>query len=202
MQHPCAKSGDMDYTQNNTPIPKISRHGKPLQILHLHRWPDPITDAIGHEPDSHYVEVFWLAIIGPTSTWLLRRANLLLKHSPDGYSLPRQHLAQELGLGHWKGSSSPFLKAIQRCSDFNLMLEQPGGKLYVRQRIPDIPRRMIHKLAPRLKLIHANCLATHPPLSATPPPPPLGISNTRTEQAQIVTQLPERHPAGHKPRLR
>ena len=161
----------MDYTQNNTPIPQFSRHGKPLQILHLRRWPDPVTDAIGHDPNSLYVEVFWLAILGPTSTFLLRRANLLLKHSPDGYNLPRQHLAQELGLGNWRGPSSPFHKAIQRCSDFNLMLEQPGGKLYVRQHIPDIPRRMIHKLAPRLKLLHANWLATHPSPSECPSSP-------------------------------
>ena len=184
LQPPYAKPSYMDYTQNNTPIPQFSRHGKPLQILRLRRWPDPVADAIGHDPDSLYVEIFWLAILGPTSTWLLRRANLLLKHSPEGYSLPRQHLAQELGLGNMRGSSSPFLKAIQRCSDFNLVLEQPGGKLYVRQRIPDIPRRMIHKLAPRLKLLHANWLATHPSPPEMPPPPPAPFTS-RSKQSQI-----------------
>ena len=36
-------------------------------------WADPVVDPIGHDPRSRYVELFWLGILGPTATLLLRR---------------------------------------------------------------------------------------------------------------------------------
>ena len=36
-------------------------------------WPDDVIDALGFDPRSPYVERFWLGVIGPSTTWLLRR---------------------------------------------------------------------------------------------------------------------------------
>ena len=36
-------------------------------------WIDPVVDDDGFDPRSRYVEVFWLGVLGPTATWLLRR---------------------------------------------------------------------------------------------------------------------------------
>ena len=45
----------------------------PIATLTVQPWPDPVIDAVGHEVRSPYVERFWLGLLGPSSTWLLRR---------------------------------------------------------------------------------------------------------------------------------
>ncbi len=45
----------------------------PIAALTVQPWPDPVIDAVGHEVRSPYVERFWLGLLGPSSTWLLRR---------------------------------------------------------------------------------------------------------------------------------
>ena len=45
----------------------------PRQTLTIRPWADPVIDRVGHDPRSSYVEQFWLAILGPSTTWLLRR---------------------------------------------------------------------------------------------------------------------------------
>ena len=42
--------------------------------LHVTAWTDPVIDELGHDPRSQYTEWFWLAVIGPSSVWLLRRS--------------------------------------------------------------------------------------------------------------------------------
>ena len=50
-------------------------------------WDDPVVDRRGHDPRSAYVEQFWLSVLGPTATWLLRRLVAGFDHHPDGYEL-------------------------------------------------------------------------------------------------------------------
>ncbi len=132
------------------------------QLMHLRAWEDPVADPQGHHPRSLYVELFWLPTLGPTAVWFLRRASLLLEHCPSGYSMPKQHLAQELGLGGWQGANSPFWRAVQRCRDFNLVHLGPNNIVFVRQSIPDLPSRLVKKLPIRLKLLHADWHSTGP----------------------------------------
>ena len=40
-----------------------------LQVL---PWSDPVIDQLGYDPRSRYVERFWLGILGPSATWLMR----------------------------------------------------------------------------------------------------------------------------------
>ena len=40
------------------------------QTLAIRPWPDPVIDAVGHDPRSSYVEHFWLGVLGPSTTWL------------------------------------------------------------------------------------------------------------------------------------
>lgn len=127
------------------------------QVLHIRAWQDPVSDPACHSPRSLYVELFWLPILGPTAIWFMRRASILLEQCPTGYSIPKQHLAQELGLGAGHGPNSPFWRAIQRCCDFNLVYLQNDNTVFVRQRIPALPRRLLKNRLPiRLKLLHAN----------------------------------------------
>ena len=36
-------------------------------------WIDAIVDARGHDPRSSYVERYWVATIGPSAAWIMRR---------------------------------------------------------------------------------------------------------------------------------
>ena len=45
----------------------------PLETLTVQPWVDEVIDTVGHEVRSPYVEQFWLGLLGPSSTWLLRR---------------------------------------------------------------------------------------------------------------------------------
>ena len=35
--------------------------------LAIEPWPDDVIDALGHDPRSQYVEIYWLGILGPSS---------------------------------------------------------------------------------------------------------------------------------------
>ena len=83
-------------------------------------WPDPVIDRLGHDPRSAYVERFWLAILGPSTTWLLRRLAAGLDASPDGFDLNLAVTARSLGLGGKVSRHGPFQKSIGRLVIFEL----------------------------------------------------------------------------------
>ena len=89
-------------------------------------WIDPVVDRRGHDPRSAYVEQFWLGVLGPTATWLLRRLVAGFDHRPDGYELDVTATARSLGLSVAKGTASPFSKALTRCVMFGLVQRLTG----------------------------------------------------------------------------
>ena len=54
----------------------------PADTLRIVRWDDPVLDAIGHDPRSSYVERFWLSLLGPCTTFLIRRIARRWRWSP------------------------------------------------------------------------------------------------------------------------
>src|SRR5438270_4518344 len=69
----------------------------PPAVLPIRPWPDGVIDALGHDPRSAYVERFWLGILGPSTTWLLRYLANGLDESPEGFDLDLAATAQALG---------------------------------------------------------------------------------------------------------
>ncbi len=116
-------------------------------------WHDPVVEAVGYEARSPYVEMFWLGILGPTSTWLLRRLVTGLDAYPDGYELDLAETAEALGLSLTAGTHSPFGKALNRCVMFGMAHHVPGG-LAVRRQIPPLSLRHLRKLPPHLQAAH------------------------------------------------
>ncbi len=55
--------------------------------LHIRPWPDEILDTLGFDPRSAYVESYWLGVLGPSTTWLVRRLVTGLEQRPDGYPI-------------------------------------------------------------------------------------------------------------------
>ncbi|MEA2902491.1 MAG: hypothetical protein QOH36_2378 [Actinomycetota bacterium] len=125
-----------------------------LTVLPVRPWPDPVIDALGHDPRSTYVELFWLGILGPSTTWLLRRLAAGLDASPAGFDLDLADTAASLGLGSKGGRHSPFMRALGRCCQFDLALAGPGGTLLVRRKVPPLNRRQVLRLPPSLVAAH------------------------------------------------
>lgn len=123
------------------------------QSLHIKPWPDPVIDRVGHDPRSTYVERFWLGILGPSTTWLLRRMATQLEAEPAGFDLPLADTARSLGLGG-EGRSSPFVRALSRCCQFQLAAAEDEGVLAVRRKLPPLNRRQLARLPEPLQAEH------------------------------------------------
>src|SRR5260370_32937424 len=82
--------------------------------LTLRPWADEVIDSLGFDPRSVYVERFWLGILGPSTTWLLRRVASAFDLAPGGFALDLAEPAQALGLGDKAGRHSPFARALWR----------------------------------------------------------------------------------------
>ena len=65
--------------------------------IHVMPWPDPVLDAIGHDPRSWYVETFWLPTLGPTALLLMRHLADRFEQNPKGVDLPVAETAAALG---------------------------------------------------------------------------------------------------------
>ncbi len=129
------------------------------ETLRVVRWVDPIADPHGLHPCSKYVEFFWLGILGPSTTWLLRRLSYGLEAHPDGFDLDLADTARALGLGDRQGKNAPFQRALRRLSTFGLARPHGAGGLAVRTRIPPLPLRHLHRLPESLQQSHRARLA-------------------------------------------
>jgi hypothetical protein len=118
-------------------------------------WADAVIDELGHDPRSPYVERFWLGILGPSSTWLLRRLVAGLEAAPAGYELDLASTATELGLGGRSGRHSPFVRSIERCCRFGAADLQDDTTLRVRRKLPPLTRVQVERLPESLRAEHA-----------------------------------------------
>lgn len=122
-------------------------------MVTIRAWVDPLVDDVGHDPRSRYVEQFWLAVLGPTATWLLRRLAAGLEAQPDGYELDLTATAKTMGLSYSVGRSSPFAKALDRCTMFGLAHQTSDG-LAVRRRVPTVAHRHLRRMPDDVQAAH------------------------------------------------
>ena len=118
-------------------------------------WVDPIVDERGHDPRSAYVERYWLGVIGPTATWIMRRFADRFDADPTGFTLDLEHTASTMGLSFAKGHNSPFGKALHRCVMFGLAQPLSDG-FAVRRRFPSVAQRHLKRLPDDLQATHAE----------------------------------------------
>lgn len=116
-------------------------------------WSDPVVDARGHDPRSAYVERYWLGVIGPTATWIVRRLADEFDRAPDGFTLDLEHTATTMGLSFQRGVHSPFGRALHRCVMFGLAMPTDGG-FAVRRRFPTVARRHLDRLPSDVQAAH------------------------------------------------
>jgi len=127
-------------------------------LVRIVAWPDPVVDRLGYDPRSLYVETYWLGILGPTSTWLMRRLVAGLEEHPSGFDLDATEAALALGLGDRSGRNSPFRRAMARCVKFEVARHEGLAMLAVRRRLPPLPQRYLVRLPLTLQDRHRHWL--------------------------------------------
>jgi hypothetical protein len=146
--------------------PKLS-FAFPLDRLRITRWDDPVVEAVGHDLRSSYVERFWLALLGPSTTLLIRRLASDLEAHPDGFDLPLEETAHALGLGLRGGLSGPFYRSLARTGQFHITKANGPTELAVRTKLQTLTRHQVDRLPPLLQAEHAEWIAA---TAATPTP--------------------------------
>lgn len=116
-------------------------------------WRDAVVDRVGFDVRSTYVELFWLSVLGPTSTWLLRRIVTGLDEYPLGYELDLGQTAGALGLSWSPATSNPFSKALHRCVMFGAAHLITNG-IAVRRRLPLVGERHLRRMPVHLRAAH------------------------------------------------
>lgn len=127
----------------------------PLRHLRIQPWPDPVIDRVGLDPRSDYVEQFWLGVIGPASTLLVRHLATRLEQRPDGFELDLVHTAQLLGLGTGLGRWGPMQRTVSRCAGFGLVRRWGTDGVLVRRRVPPVTLHLLARLPPERQAAHA-----------------------------------------------
>lgn len=140
-----------------SPLPHPPNPAGPT--LRIVPWVDPVADPHGVHPCSRYVELYWLGVIGPSTTWLLRRLSYGLEVHSEGFDLDLTDTARSLGLGDRMGKNSPFRRALQRLVTFELARPHGPDALAVRTRIPPLPLRHVRRLPEALQASHRRWLS-------------------------------------------
>jgi hypothetical protein len=129
-------------------------------------WPDPVVEALGFDPRSLYAEHFWLPVIGPTATWLLRHLASRLERAGGGFTICLDETARALGLGGSQSRHSPFARAVGRCVTFELARWHDHETLAVRRALPPLARRQLVRLPAALQEAHQRWSASALPAGA------------------------------------
>jgi hypothetical protein len=135
--------------------------------LAVEPWTDPVIDELGHDPRSPYAERFWLAILGPSTLWLLRRLADELETSPEGFQLDLAETARSIGVGMRGGRSSPFVRSIERSCRFGAARLHGNDTLAVRRKLAPLANRQVTRLPDALQREHARW-TERPPSRPTP----------------------------------
>lgn len=126
-------------------------------FIDIIEWNDPLVAASGFPISDTYVELFWLPILGPTATWLIRRCAHGLTEQPQGYTVDMADLAQRIGVAYSLGRHNPFARALHRCIMFGAAQQialHPRRTLAVRTTLPALPQRHLARLPEQLQIAH------------------------------------------------
>ena len=123
-------------------------------MLDIIAWHDPVLDDRGHDPRSPYVERFWLGLLGPSVTWLLRRFARGLEEHPAGFRINLAETGRALGLGESIARNSTTQRTITRACQFGFAQRVGPDRLSVRTHLPELTRRQLSRLPGSVQHAH------------------------------------------------
>lgn len=137
----------------NAQATRLAVAAEPLpDTLGVLPWADD-GSSTGLDPRSAYVETFWLPLLGPSTTLLMRHLADQLDDNPDGFEVDTVVLSRDIGLGTRLSRRAPFVRTIERCITFRLA-ELDGRVLRVRRRMPRLTAKQAARLSERLRALH------------------------------------------------
>lgn len=120
-------------------------------------WPDELVESLGFGPRSSYVELCWLGVLGPTSTWLYRRLAVPLL-GVDEYLVDLVDLSVSLGLGEGIGRHSRLMRSLGRLMAFDAA-RWSGDALLVRRALAPLTVHQAQRLSTSVRLAHERLMA-------------------------------------------
>jgi hypothetical protein len=117
------------------------------------------TSTSGHHARGQYVEEFWLPVLGPTCTTMLRHFAGELRDAGGTYDVPVELLPRLFGLGNGNGRHSLFGRSIARLVSFEMAEIGEPTTLLVRTVAPWLSAGQVARLHPTLRGRHDHWLA-------------------------------------------
>lgn len=137
--------------------------------VEIHPWWDPGLAVDGFSLRSDYVERFWLGVIGPSVTLLLRRLARGMDEHPGGFSIDVADTARAIGLSTSLARNAPMPRTLERACMFSTMRRSGDRSFDVRTHLPRLTRRQLSRLPTAVRVTHDAWLAEHD-RSTLPPP--------------------------------
>jgi hypothetical protein len=122
-------------------------------FLRVVAWEDHAVERHGFSPMSEYVELCYLPVLGPTSTFLYRRLGTWAALEPEGFTVDLVDLSLSVGIGSGLGRNSPFARSLGRLASFHVA-EWQDQELAVRRALPPVSNRRLEKLSPSAQAAH------------------------------------------------
>jgi hypothetical protein len=144
---------------------------------------DALIERLGHGPDSPYIEQCWLAITGPSATWMWRRlARLATEAQTSPVVVDTTDLMLSVGLGESLARNSIGARTVTRMTAFDLAQRagRDGGVLAVRRALPRLSERQAQRLPLSARLYHeqsASATVGHSSRREEPGAPADGVAH-------------------------
>jgi len=122
-------------------------------------WHDAFLAQRGYDPRSAYVERFWLGVLGPSATWLLRRLTRGLDEYPTGFRINLADTARALGLGQGTGRNSMVVRTIERMCQFGTAQLHGRDRLAVRLHVAPLNARQLQRLPIAVQHAHERWMS-------------------------------------------
>jgi len=126
----------------------------PHPTVTIRHWPDQVLDQFGHDPRSNYVERYWLPILGPSSTLLMRFLAARFDEEPDAFELNLREASRCIGVGINNTPGAPFFRTLERVISFGFGQLIDDRLLVMRSRMPSLTRRQVLRLPRKLQREH------------------------------------------------
>lgn len=111
---------------------------------------DELTD-VGHGVLSHYVEMYWTSVLGPTSILLLRRvAHERMRRDSATFSIAGTTLARGIGVGFNSGATSTWQRTLHRLISFRQLHIEHNGLLRFPSHLPSLHDGQVARLPEEL----------------------------------------------------
>lgn len=127
------------------------------------RLSDAETNSLGWDLNHPYLETFWLPVIGPTSTVLLRYVGRHVR-TTSYKPFSGEEIGQALGLSRGTGRNSALAKTFRRLAHFGLVVydsaeDDPNFRITVPSRVPPLTSPRVQKLPEHLRILHSRAIA-------------------------------------------